>query len=93
MSIQEILSEVKQLKNMENNSEVSPIIYGAIEILRKSFGGTEVKLISEKMYRREPDEWTPLGKLGVDIEINGIKTFLGCESIAEDIACHHTDKS
>lgn len=72
---------------METNREISPIIYGAIERLKNSFGGTEVKLLSEKMYRITPDEFTPLGKLGVDIEIMGIKTFLGCESMAEDIAC------
>lgn len=72
---------------MEYNREISPIIYGAIERLKNSFGGTEVKLLSEKMYRIAPDKYTPLGRLGVDIEIEGIKTFLGCESCAEDIAC------
>jgi hypothetical protein len=72
---------------METNRKISPIIYGAIEKLRNSFGGTDVKLLSEEMYRKAPDEYTPLGKLGVDIEIMGIKTFLGCESMAEDIAC------
>ena len=72
---------------METNREISPIIYSAIERLKNSFDGTEIKLLSEKMYRTTPDEFTPLGKLGVDIEIMGIKTFLGCESMAEDIAC------
>lgn len=38
------------------------------------------------MFRLPPDEYTPLGKLGVEIEIMGIRTFLGCESMAEDIA-------
>ena len=56
-------------------------------MLKNSFGGTEVKLLSGKMYRITPDEFTPLGQLGVDIEIMGVKTFLGYESIAEDIAC------
>lgn len=70
----------------EKNREISPIIYGAIEVMKKSFGGTEVKLVSEVMYRTAPDEHTPLGYLGVDIEIMKIKTFLGC-TIAEDIAC------
>jgi hypothetical protein len=77
----------KKLRFKDYNEEISLHIYGAIEKLRKSFGGTDVKLISEKMYRIAPDEFTPLGKLGVDIEIMGIKTFLGCESAAEDIAC------
>lgn len=66
--------------------EIPKAIHVAIIKLGKSFGGTNVKLLSEKMYRLTPDEFTPLGKLGVDIEIEGIKTFLGCESIAEDIA-------
>ena len=67
--------------------EISPMIYGAIERLRLSFGGTNVELLSEEMYRKTPDEYTPIGKLGVDISIEGVKTFLGCESMAEDIAC------
>ena len=71
----------------ETNRDISPIIYGAIKRLQNSFGGTKVKLLSEKMYRRTPDEYCALGNLGVDIEIEGIKTFLGCELHAEDIAC------
>lgn len=69
------------------NREIPDIIHSAIERLRMSFGGTEVELLSEKMYRLPPDGFTPLGKLGVDIKIMGIRTFLGCESMAEDIAC------
>lgn len=72
---------------MEINREISPIIFGAIEKLKQSFGGTKVELLSDKMYRIAPDDQTPLGKLGVDIKIEGIKIFLGCESMAEDIAC------
>lgn len=64
------------------------MIFAAIDVIKNCFGGLEVNLISEKMYRRAPDEFTPLGKLGVDIEINGIKTFLGCESMAEQIMCN-----
>jgi len=73
---------------MKKDKEISPIIYKAIEIIEKCFGGTDVELISDKMYRTSPDEFYPIGKLGVDIEINGIKTFLGCESMAEEIACN-----
>ena len=69
---------------MKNN--ISPIIYAAIERIGYSFGGTEVKLLSEEMYRRAPDEFCALGRLGVDIEVDGIKTFLGC-GIAEDMSC------
>lgn len=77
-----------RVKNQKNKEIPIPdSIYLSIKIMRKCFGGTKVKLISEKMYRIAPDEYTPLGKLGVDIEIEGIKTFLGCESMAEEIAC------
>lgn len=72
---------------METNREISPIIHGAIKRLRNSFGGTNIELISESMYRQPPSEFCPLGYLGVDIKVEGIKVFLGCESMAEDIAC------
>jgi hypothetical protein len=68
-------------------SDISPIIFSAIERLRLCFEGTHVELISEKMYCLPPDEYSPIGKLGVDITIEGIKVFLGCESMAEEIAC------
>ena len=70
---------------MEENKNIAKVIYLAIDIIKKRFGGIDVKLISDKMYRISPDEYTPLGKLGVDIEIEGIKTFLGCESMAQEI--------
>jgi hypothetical protein len=68
---------------METNRQISPIIYAALDMMRKCFGGTEVKLLSEKMYRLKPDENAKAGRLGVDIEVMGIKTFFGCESDAE----------
>lgn len=74
------------MNNIIPNKEISLLIYGAIERIENSFGKTEVKLISEKMYRIAPDEYAPLGKLGADIEIMGVKTFLSC-SLAEEIAC------
>ena len=64
-------------------NEIPKIIHLAIERMEICFGGTEIKLISEEMYRLPPDEFSPVGKLGVDISIMGIKTFLGCESMAE----------
>ena len=70
---------------MERNREISPMIYAALDIMRKCFGGTDVKLLSEKMYRLKPDEYAKAGRLGVDIEVMGIKTFFGCESNAENI--------
>ena len=66
--------------------EIAPQVLQAIDILRKTFGGTTVELLSTKMYRQPPSEFCKLGYLGVDIKIQGIKTFLGCESMAEEIA-------
>ena len=73
---------------MENNKDIPQIIFSAIDTLRNSFGGTDVKLLSDKMYRRPPDESSPAGKLGVKIEVMGIKAFLGCESMAEQISVY-----
>lgn len=70
---------------METNREIPRIIYAALDVMRNCFGGTEVKLLSKKMYRLPPDEYAKAGRLGVDIEVMGIKTFFGCESNAEDI--------
>jgi len=67
------------------NKNISPIIYNAIEKMKLSFGGTDFELISKEMYRTEPSESAAFGYLGVDIMVENIKTFLGCESMAEDI--------
>ena len=73
------------------NKEIPPAIPIAVEFMRKSFGGTEVEIVSES-YRLEPSEDAPAGALGCDIEVKiphiemtPIKTFLQ-NSIAEDIA-------
>ena len=66
--------------------EIAPQIHQAIDILRKTFGGTDVELISTEMYRKPPSEFCALGYLGVDISIEGKRVFLGCESMAEEIA-------
>jgi hypothetical protein len=66
-------------------NEISPVIYEAIEVLRSRFGGTDVQLISDDMFRLEPTEYAPAGRLGVYVEIEGIRVFLGCESNAEDM--------
>ena len=69
----------------ETNKDIPQIIYCAIDILKKCFGGTDVELLSKEMYRLKPSIDAKAGRLGVDIKINGIKTFLGCESMAEPI--------
>lgn len=68
------------------NSDLPKSVDIAINIMRNSFGGTNVKLVGEKLYRTKPDEFCKLGRLGIDIEIEGVKTFMGIESLAEDIA-------
>lgn len=57
--------------------EISPVIYRAINILKNSLDGIEVKLLSDEMYRK-------YGMLGVNIEFLGVKSFLGVQT-AEDI--------
>jgi hypothetical protein len=70
---------------------IPPAILIAVEFMRKSFGGTEVEIVSEA-YRLEPSEDAPAGALGCDItvkildyEMTPVKTFLR-NSIAEDMA-------
>jgi len=70
---------------MERNKDIPNVIYNAIEQLKLCFGGTDVELIGEKMYRLVPSIDAKAGRLGIDIKINGVKTFLGCESMAEPI--------
>jgi hypothetical protein len=70
----------------EFNREIAPQIYQAIDRLKMAFGGTQVELLSTEMYRKPPSEFCPLGYLGVDILVEGKKVFLGCESMAEEIA-------
>ena len=72
-------------KSKEDLSQISPIILTAIEVLKKTFGGTDIELLSTEMYRLEPDEYAKAGRLGVDIKVQGVKTFLGCESAAQPI--------
>ena len=72
----------------EDLSNISPIIYQAIDILKSQFGGTDIKLVSDEMYRLEPSEDAPAGKLGVNIQLEGITAFLGLESMAEQIAVY-----
>ena len=66
---------------------ISEVMRVAIEHLRHktSFGELDIKVLSEKEYRQPPSEFCALGYLGVDVEIEGIKAFLGNESVAENI--------
>ena len=71
----------------EELSEIPKVIYLAIEMITaslQSFGGDKVKIVSG-MYRKEPNEFYKAGQLGLDIELDGVKAFLGCESMAEEM--------
>lgn len=54
--------------------------------MRDCFDGTDVLILSE-MYRSEPDEFCPLGYLGVDLYIDG-KTIFFPYHIAESICVY-----
>lgn len=66
--------------------EIPQTIHITIDILRKTFGGTTVELISNELIHIDASEHYPNGRWGVNIEVMGIPSFLGLESNAEDIA-------
>ena len=75
---------------MENIKEIPPAIPIAVEFMKRSFGGTDVQIVSEA-YRLAPSEDAPAGALGCDVEIKipgvdmkPVKLFLR-NSIAEDM--------
>ena len=72
----------------EDLSEISPLIYEAIKILQRQFGGSDIKLVSKEMYRLEPSEHALAGALGVNIQLEGITAFLGLESNAINIVTY-----
>jgi hypothetical protein len=69
---------------MKKDKAIPDLIHKAIDKLKTSFGGVDVILISDEIIRTKPDEYAPLGRLGVNIEIEGVKTFLHYET-AESI--------
>lgn len=66
---------------------ISGIIYVAVGMLKKVEFADDLIILSKEMYRSEPDKNNEIGMLGVDIEINGVKTFLSA-AIAEDMICY-----
>jgi hypothetical protein len=71
--------------------EMPPAIPIAVEFMRRSFGGTDVQIVSDP-HRLKPSEDAPAGALGCMIEVkipghemNPVRTFLR-NSIAEDMA-------
>ncbi len=76
---------------MEQNKELPPAIPIAIEFMRRSFGGTNVEIVSDA-YRQEPTEDAPAGALGCNVlikipghDMHPIRFFLS-NFIAEDMA-------
>ena len=65
---------------METESE---LYNRGVEILREAFDGTDVLILSD-LYRLEPTEYAPGGKLGADLWIEGTKVFVGYAEM-EDI--------
>ena len=72
-------------------NQTLPAIEIAVEFMKKSFGETEVEIVSEA-YRLNPSEDAPAGALGCDVHIKipghdmkPFKLFLR-NSIAEDMA-------
>lgn len=63
------------------------MIHAAVAVLRKVEGVDEVELLSDEMYRTEPNEECNIGCLGVDIKINNVKTFLHYELCEDLIMC------
>lgn len=66
---------------------ISDVMLAAVDFLRHktSFGEIDVKILSENEYRQPPDEFAPAGRVGADIEVEGVKLFLGHECMAEPI--------
>lgn len=66
------------------NQKISPVIRSGIKIIENTIEGVTVKILDEEMSRSKPNEFLPLGALGVNVDINweGIgsrKTFLTAE--------------
>ena len=76
-----------------NKEEIPTGIKVAVEFMRRSFGGTNVEIVSE-VYRLSPSKDAPAGALGCDIhisipnyEMQPIQMFLS-NYIGEDMAFH-----
>lgn len=65
--------------------DISPVFYMVVQMIEEVDGVEEVNILSNMMYRLEPTEECPAGKLVVDILINNTKVILGY-SEAEDMA-------
>ena len=64
---------------METNNK---LYNRGVEILRETFGGTDVLILSD-LYRLKPTKYTPGGKLGADLWIEGTKVFVGFQEMED----------
>ena len=55
---------------------------GGIELMKRAFGGTDILILSD-LYRLEPTKFCPGGKVGADIWVEGVKTFMGYQEIED----------
>ena len=64
------------------NKEISPIIFAAVDLMKRVNNGLVVEFIGE-MKRTEPSEHYPIGQLGVSTKMTllGLEesVFLGCQ--------------
>ena len=67
--------------------EIPQVLLQSIEMIKESWGGVEVELISTTMERTAPNTFNKLGQLGVKLKIEGIEIFLTC-SLSEDMCVY-----
>jgi len=51
-------------------SEISAIIISCVEIIKKEFKEYKIEIISKTMFRTKPDNFNPIGQIGVKIQID-----------------------
>jgi len=51
------------------NPKISPVIRSGINIIQNTIEGVTVKILDDEMSRSQPNEFLPLGALGVNVQI------------------------
>ena len=79
-----------------NMNAISPIIIHAVELLRTTFGGTEIKILDTEMQQKYPDSYAVNGYWGVTISVKTYykthKAYLKCQ-LADDIIFYSSFQS
>jgi len=68
---------------------ISQVVIEAVESMKKSFGGVEIKILDKEMSRTPPSQYAKIGHLGINISmyITGVRhhklflTYQTCEDI------------